>query len=61
MKRLVVRFRICGTACPQVFVDESADKGKQVIITDDFGGQITFSKSQFQVFVKKAKAGELKI
>lgn len=48
-------------ACPEIFMDESADPMKQISITDDFGHKIEMSKDQFLVLMKKAQSGELSV
>ncbi|MBX4209557.1 hypothetical protein KW799_02620 [Candidatus Parcubacteria bacterium] len=49
----------CCPACPEVFDNATAPAEKQVEITDDFGGKVAMSKSQFSVLVKSAKEGKL--
>ncbi|MDO8572489.1 MAG: hypothetical protein Q7S11_01815 [bacterium] len=47
--------------CPEVYLDDAADPGKQVVVTDDFGNTIAMSKDQFRVLVKGSKEGKLDI
>ena len=49
----------CCPACPEVFENAAAPDPQQIEITDDFGGLVKMSKSQFAVLINNAKAGKL--
>lgn len=61
MRRFLMNLCACGSACPKVFADETAEEGKQIVITDDYNGQLAMSKEQFRAFVEKAKRNEFKV
>jgi hypothetical protein len=43
--------------CPELFVDNDNEQGRQVIIKDDFGNKVYMSKEHLKVFVNKARNG----
>lgn len=49
----------CSCGCPELFIDDSADAERQVVITDDFGQRIQMSLAQLQDLVTDVKAGVL--
>jgi hypothetical protein len=49
----------CSCGCPAVYVDESADAHRQVVITDDFGQRIEMSLEQLADLVAGMRAGVL--
>lgn len=49
----------CNCGCPELFIDESADEERRVVITDDFGSSIRMSLAQLHVLVSDVKDGVL--
>jgi len=44
--------------CPELCLDAKAAPGKQVILSDDFGGRARISRAQLADLVRRAKRGE---
>ncbi len=49
----------CNCGCPQLFVDDAADPGQRVVITDAFGQRIQMSLDQLRDLVADIRAGVL--
>jgi len=49
----------CSCGCPQLFIDDTADAERSVVITDDFGQRIQLSLPQLQDLVTDVKSGVL--
>lgn len=49
----------CSCGCPELFLDETADAERRVVITDDFGQRIQMSLAQLQDLVADVKSGVL--
>ena len=47
----------CGK-CPELFVNDDDELGRQVIIKDDFDNKVYMSKEHLEVFVNEAKNGK---
>lgn len=59
-RRLITTFcGQCNCGCPELFIDESADEERRVVITDDFGSSIQMSLAQLHVLVSDVKDGAL--
>ncbi|MGQ0575423.1 MAG: hypothetical protein ACT4RN_14625 [Pseudonocardia sp.] len=49
----------CGCGCPELFVDDTAEPERRVVVTDDFGQRIQMSLGQLQDLVTDVKSGVL--
>ncbi|TYB47212.1 hypothetical protein FXF51_58665 [Nonomuraea sp. PA05] len=49
----------CSCGCPELFLDETAPAGRQVVIVDDFGQRVEMSLDQLGSIVEAAKSGSL--
>lgn len=49
----------CDCGCPELFVDESAEPQRRIVITDDFGQRIAMSLPQLADLVADIRKGVL--
>ncbi|MGD9989284.1 hypothetical protein [Pseudonocardia sp.] len=49
----------CNCGCPELFVDETAEAEKRIVITDDFGQRIQMSVAQLADLVDDVRRGVL--
>ena len=49
----------CNCGCPELYVDETADAERRIVITDDFGQRIQMSTDQLADLVAAARNGVL--
>ncbi|WP_306305131.1 hypothetical protein [Pseudonocardia sp. N23] len=49
----------CNCGCPELFVDETAEAEKRIVITDDFGQRIQMSVGQLADLIDDVRRGVL--
>jgi hypothetical protein len=58
MEKHITTFCYACDKCPELFVNDDNEQGRQVIIKDDFGNKVYMSKEHLKVFVNEAKNGK---
>ena len=60
--KVIARFcHVDEKCCPQLCFDKDAEKSKQIVIVDDFGGSVHMSKKQMLDFIEKVRIGQIVI